>query len=145
MTFFLGVLLASGVIWGCFADLIFTPDLLLFLQPNGAEKVQLTAGAGSRGQLKQFAFLANSICKQRCHLSQTSTLMQAKRERARTKNQNKISCRLSMLLMTNFRGRKFPINMQWKIKLNWGGVDFKEKTNRCETQTTLNCMCVCVS
>lgn len=111
LAFFLGVLLASGVIWGCFADLIFTPDLLLFLQPNGAEKVQLAEGSRQQeaaqaacrlGQLDMqttLSFITNfDIDAGKARESET--------ERARTKNQNKISCRLSMLLMTNFRRGK---------------------------------------
>lgn len=56
--------MASGVIWGCLADLIFTPDLLLFLQPNGAEKVQLTAGSG------QQEGAAGGAAQAVCHLGQ---------------------------------------------------------------------------
>lgn len=52
-------------------------------KPNGAEKVQLTAGSW---QLKPFALSLVSICKQRCHLSQTSTLTQAKQAKAKAEN-----------------------------------------------------------
>lgn len=113
----------------CTAHQLFMMLLLLLLQGNGAEKVQLATDSGQ--QLKPFAVLVLSICKQRCHLSnfdidagKATTKKENKNQKLKTENQNKISWRLPGLLMTNFPsicGGKF----------NWvSGKDFKAKTGK---------------
>lgn len=57
----------------------------LLLQPNGAEKVQLATDSGQ--QLKQFAVLVPSICKQRCHLSNFD--IDAGKATTKTKTENR--------------------------------------------------------
>lgn len=80
----------------CTAHQLFMMLSLLLLQGNGAEKVQLATDSGQ--QLKPFAVLVLSICKQRCHLSnfdidagKATTKKENKNQKLKTENQNKIS------------------------------------------------------
>lgn len=78
------------------AHQLFMSFLLLLFQGNGAEKVQLAIDSGQ--QLKQFAILVFSICKQRCHLSnfdvdagKATTKKENRKQKPKIENQNKIN------------------------------------------------------